>query len=136
MAVSAIALLAALGVNGCSSVSFDIFATKPDFERGSLLGTAELDEPTPEKLIQVAEATRARGDLTGALAMYRSAIAMDPDNAEAVIQLGTLFLEMGDGRNAEATFRHASTLGGEEAHALHGLGNALVMLDRPAEAVV
>jgi Flp pilus assembly protein TadD len=68
--------------------------------------------------------------------MFRRAVLLNPDSAEAHCNLGSALIDLGKSEQAEAVLRHAVTLRPDFAIALHNLGTALIGLDRSDEAVV
>ena len=75
------------------------------------------------------------GDLAGAAASLRRALALKADFAEAHDSLGTALQESGQSADAAASFRRALELRPDFAEAHGNLGNALVDLGQLEEAV-
>ncbi|MCD6308086.1 MAG: tetratricopeptide repeat protein, partial [Candidatus Latescibacteria bacterium] len=80
-------------------------------------------------------ARQRKGDIEGALAMYRRALEKDPGNAESLANIGLLRYDAGRYDEAAATFRKALGLKPSDAAISSNLGNALVRLKCYDEAV-
>jgi len=80
-------------------------------------------------------ARQRKGDIEGALAMYRRALEINPGNAESLANIGQLRYDAGRYGEAAATFRKALGLKSPNAVISNNLGNALVRLKRYDEAV-
>lgn len=101
---------------------------------------AQDPDSTPDALVEAGLALHQAGDLARAEALYRAALAQAPDHLNALQLLGVLAFSAG--RPAEAAERLAAAievLGGRET-AQHAaiycnLGNALLALGRPADAI-
>jgi len=78
---------------------------------------------------------RAAGDVTGAEAAYRQAIALDPAFAPAHYNLGNLQADTHKLDLAEHSYRSATALRPDYAAAWNGLGLVLQRLHRHADAV-
>src|SRR2546425_987433 len=72
------------------------------------------------------EAYRLTGKLEDAIASYRLALALKPDDAMAHNNLGNVLLDQGKLAEAIACFRHALALKPDYVHAHAGLGLALL----------
>ena len=71
------------------------------------------------------------GDWSGAADCFRQALALDPDQADALINLGFVLLESGQPTQAELPLRRAVVLLPESADANYLLGAALLSLGDP-----
>jgi tetratricopeptide (TPR) repeat protein len=69
-----------------------------------------------------AEATRARGDMAGAIADYSQALTLLPDYPQALVGRGIGYRESNDGVHATADFDQALTLNPKDARALYERG--------------
>lgn len=78
------------------------------------------------RLLSTGQDESRQGNLSAAMADLQGAVALDPQNAEAVYQLGLLFGQIGDFRAAEAASRHAIELKPDFAEAHYSLGLCLV----------
>lgn len=136
MGVSAIAILAVIGLGGCSTHADQWF--EPGSADYGQSGAADnpLTQPTAKALLRAAAQTRERGDPMSASALYHRAYAMEPNNPEALVGLGDVLLEAGETNDAIAAFRAALQLHNGNAAAMQGLGKALIVVDRPEEAAV
>jgi tetratricopeptide (TPR) repeat protein len=76
------------------------------------------------------------GDLAGAAAAFRSALALDPNYAEAHNNLGGVLWQQGNHAEASAHFEAAARLRPDFADAQNNLGNALAAAGRNDEAIV
>jgi len=86
-------------------------------------------------LMRVAAATRAKGDLKVAIALYRRAHDLAPDRVEPLNHLGFTLREAGAPAQAVEAFRAALRLAPGDADALRGLGLALLAQNLPEPAV-
>ena len=75
-----------------------------------------------------------RGAREDAVAAYASAVALDPDNADARNNLGNALVELGRSEAAIPHLAEALALRPDHAPAHYNLGNALVAAGRGAEA--
>lgn len=76
----------------------------------------------------------ARGQLDGAVACYRQALALDRDCAEAHNGLGNALRRLGQPDAAAASYRRALALGADFAGVYINLGNTLVELGKHTDA--
>jgi tetratricopeptide (TPR) repeat protein len=83
----------------------------------------------------LAEVCRALGRLDQAIACGRTALRLQPDNAEAANNLGTVLLEQGQAEAAAEQFRAALRVRPHFALACNNLGNALRLLGDSAGAL-
>jgi tetratricopeptide (TPR) repeat protein len=86
------------------------------------------DNATAE--INYAAALELRGDLTNALAGYRQAAAIDPQNVAAHNDLGNLLLKLGQPAAALPEFQQAAQAQPRQAQLHNGLGLALTALNQ------
>ncbi|WP_233802876.1 tetratricopeptide repeat protein [Paraburkholderia sp. HP33-1] len=84
---------------------------------------------TPDSSLAHAKARHLAGDLPAARALYETALAEQPENADIRLRLGILELQCGDGERALAQLDRAIALApydvrhrGMRAHVLHSLG--------------
>jgi tetratricopeptide (TPR) repeat protein len=78
-------------------------------------------------LVADARAAEGRGDLTAAAALWREALALDPDHVEAHIRLGEILAGAGEGGEALDHFRRAVAADPGSAPAYCALGRALAL---------
>lgn len=99
----------------------------------------EMEREERERLVHftMLEADRlaAAGDLPGAVAKSREAVAADPGSARAHAFLGSLLLEAGDDKEALRALMEAARLDPSDAIALTEVGRLLVLAGRVPEAV-
>jgi predicted O-linked N-acetylglucosamine transferase (SPINDLY family) len=81
--------------------------------------------PDPAAWSNLGAALRAVGDLPGAEAAYRSALALDPGLGDARANLANLLLDQRRAADAEGLLRQVVAAGGASANAYLSLGNAL-----------
>ena len=86
-------------------------------------------------LANIASARRRAGDLTGAEADLRLALAQDADSVSVLYNLGVVLQANGRGDEAEAMYRRALAIDPGSAEAAANLGSLLIEQQRPAEAV-
>ncbi len=72
--------------------------------------SSTVDPATAERLTQDAEARFQKGDLLGAAELATKASRLDPKSARAHRVLGYLHASLGNDREAQADFEHAATL--------------------------
>jgi len=77
---------------------------------------------------------RTKADLNGAMSCYRSALAIDPQNARAHNNLGEVLAQSDQLENATESFEAAIAAQPSMAQAYRNLSGALVRLTRPDEA--
>ena len=110
--------------------------------------TPDTEEPGPRGFAQQVDGTGTSADdlyntaldLEGAepesaMAAYRSALAGEPDHADAHLNLGRLLHEGGALEEAEAHYRAAAVADPEGARARFNLGVVLEDLERPDDAL-
>ena len=86
-------------------------------------------------LIRVADAMRASGDNTTAVALYKRAAAIKTLESEPLTKLGMALLDLKSYNEAAAAFRSALANNAKDIEAMRGLGNALLSLDQPQMAL-
>jgi Flp pilus assembly protein TadD len=109
----------------------------------ALLGCAQSDPSTASardpnvvdsssygSLMRVADASRAAGDLAGAIGLYRRAAVAKPTAADPHIRLGETLTDMRAYNEAITSFQWALQLDPKSADAMRGWGHALVGLDQ------
>ncbi len=125
---SAAAVLAAsifLFSTACSS-------DKPDFGPSYDSGAKE---GVPAKVASdLAEREKASGDVVSAVALYRRALVMDPNQPKVAVSLGDALIETGASAEASDVFRGVLAKSPKNAEAMTGLGIALVRLGQTAPA--
>jgi tetratricopeptide (TPR) repeat protein len=95
----------------------------------------DVDGLTAEMHFHLGNTRHDRGDLAGAAASLRRALALEADFAEAHDSLGAALQDAGQPADAAASFRRALELRPGFAEAHGNLGNALVDLGQLEEAV-
>jgi tetratricopeptide (TPR) repeat protein len=81
---------------------------------------------SPEVNLNIGNALKAQGDLAGAIACFRKAIELDPQDAQAHISLGALLNDhLKDHQGTVACYRKASELDPKYADAHCNLGRTL-----------
>lgn len=96
-------------------------------------GKGELS--SSESLMRIAEHTSRGGDPRSAITFYHRASLAAPDDPEPIVRMAELMNRIGAGRDAEVAYARVLSIDPKHAEALHGLGNVLVALDRPEEAI-
>lgn len=79
-------------------------------------------------------AAHRRGDVAQAVAAYRQALLLDPEDADALNLLGTGLLQMGDAVTAVAHLERAVRRQRSNSGAFSNLAQAYLALERPADA--
>ena len=80
---------------------------------------------TSEKHIELARKLASEGDLEGAIAEYRTALQIDPQDSTAYTELGGALDELGERPAALVAYREVVRLNPESAEAHYNLGIAL-----------
>lgn len=86
-------------------------------------------------LMRVAASTAKAGDTGAAVALYRHAHQLKPDQPEPLIAIGQILDHARAFTGAGNAFEAALKLAPRNAEALRGLGNTLVFLDHPRAAI-
>lgn len=139
----AVAIVAALAV-GCAGETDLDSARQERLDVELVPGSS--DRAT--SLIQLAETAAAKGDLQGAVQLYRKAYQADRENTVSLIGLGRTLAASGAHNEAAEAFRTAARIERDaddsdknpvrlqnRLAAMQGLGNALIALDHPNEAI-
>lgn len=93
------------------------------------------DTPKAESIVRVAHATAARGNWPVAISLYRRAHSLDPENFDAIYALARALNKIGANDEALEAFEAALKLKPMHVDVRRGMGNTLIMLDRPASAI-
>ncbi|MEO0973874.1 MAG: tetratricopeptide repeat protein, partial [Pseudomonadota bacterium] len=101
----------------------------------SLLALAGCGSPDSAQLLSRAADAAEEGRYRAAAIDLRTAVANEPDNAEARFRLGLMALQLGDPATAEKELRRARELGYEEASLLEPTAEALIELSRARQAL-
>ena len=110
---------------------------RPAFARAwdELLASERVATETPEAHVNIAALLAARGDMAGAEAAYRDALAREATNLHALVNLADFEARRGRPHEAEAALRRAVAAHPEEAEAQYALALAIARQGRPAEAL-
>lgn len=100
-----------------------------------LSGLTACGGPTTPELISRAEVATEEGRLRAAVIDLRSAVAGDPENAEARFLLGKAALAVGNAATAEKELRRAREMGWDAQATRVPMARALLALGRPREAL-
>jgi Flp pilus assembly protein TadD len=111
----------ALVMGGCSMIM-------PDVGKGSLNAGTENQLSEADSIVRVADATRERGDLATAAALYRRAHEVDPQQTDTLLRLGSTLSQTGNSAEAAEAFRRVLRIDSNNTEALRGLG--MTMLQR------
>ncbi|MCA8908227.1 MAG: tetratricopeptide repeat protein [Rhodospirillaceae bacterium] len=96
------------------------------------------DDPDGERvqtLLRMGDFTLARGDAVSAVAMYREAHNAAPSAITPLLRLGAALAQIGSYQESAGAYRSALEIDAVNSEAQRGLGNALVALNRPTEAL-
>ena len=132
-AVGVVALVALVSLAGCALPG----SIQGDALRGDRV-TDLPDDPNSEPvetLVRMGDFTLARGDVVTAVAMYRRAHQAAPNAIVPLLRLGSSLAQLGSYQESAGAYRTALELDAVNAEAQRGLGNALVALNRPTEAL-
>ena len=127
------AALAALLAAGCAAPDDPL--TVSGQPQGEIPEDTDLDTLTAGVLVRVAKSTLASGDMVIAASLYRRAHTMDPGNYAAAAALARTLARLGAHNEAADVFRAAIALRPKDPDILRGLGNTLVALGQPAQAI-
>ena len=93
------------------------------------------EEPTdPVAIFNSAQDLHEKGDLAGAIELYKRALKVEPNFPETEYQCGIAHLALNQNTEAESSFRKAVELRPEWTLAMTSLGSLLVQNDQFAEA--
>lgn len=128
------AALAALVVAGCAAPSDPLTASG----RPNELPTedADVDRLTAGVLVRVGKSTAASGDLVMAASLFRRAHTMDSGNFDAAASLAGALARLGAHDEAAEVYRAALIIDSKDPEILRGLGNTMIALGQPAQAIV
>ena len=90
---------------------------------------------TDESFMRTADENIKARDSAGAAELYRKALAVNPNNADAHVLLGGLLTDSGELQQAHQHLAEALRLNPKSSDALYNLGNALAKERRFAEAM-
>jgi Flp pilus assembly protein TadD len=97
---------------------------------GEFRAAHEYSSSRPESLSQLGDFELATGKVDGALAHYRSALAVEPASAAVRVNLADIHRATGDEAEAERVLREGLELQPANAAMLHSLGLLLARTDR------
>ncbi|MBR0670548.1 cytochrome c3 family protein [Neoroseomonas soli] len=100
-----------------------------------LLASERVAAERPEAHVNIAALLAARGDMVGAEAAYRDALARDATHLGALVNLADFEAQRGRHEAAEAALRRAVAAHPGEAEAHHALALALARQGRTADAL-
>lgn len=127
------AALAALLATGC--VGPDDPLTMSGQPRGELPDDTDSDVVTATVLVRIAKSTAASGDLAIAVSLYRRAHNLNRGNYDAIMGLGRALGRLGAHDEAADVFRAGIVAYPNDPEILRGLGNTLIALNQPAQAI-
>jgi predicted CXXCH cytochrome family protein len=112
-------------------------AARPAFARAweELLASERVAAERPEAHVNIAGLLAARGDMAGAEAAYREALARDATHLGALVNLADFEARRGRHDAAEAALRRAVAAHPREAEAQYALALALARQGRAADAL-
>lgn len=88
-----------------------------------------------DKLMRVADDTRARGDPATALALYRRLHEQRPSDPEPLARIGSTLAQLKDDTNATEAWREAIARAPNDPSYRRGLAGALLSLGQPEPAI-
>ncbi|NMJ41473.1 tetratricopeptide repeat protein [Roseomonas sp. JC162] len=112
-------------------------SARPAFARAweELLASERVAAERPEAWVNIAALLAARGDLGGAEAAYRTALAREPGNLAALVNLADFEARRGHADAAESALRRAVAAHPQEAAPRFALGLALARRGQSSEAL-
>lgn len=84
---------------------------------------------------QIGRSRQAQGHLAGAEAAYGKALAIDPENVDAMNALGALYAERGELERAAEIYKRVVELSPKRAYLYNNIGYALHLQGRHVEAI-
>lgn len=94
-----------------------------------------LSAPKSDAVLRIAQATASRDDWPMAATMFRRAYDLNPENFDAVFGLARSLNKLGANDEALEAYEVALKLRKNDIEALRGIGNTLILLDRPGAAI-
>jgi type IV pilus assembly protein PilF len=85
--------------------------------------------------LELATGFYQQGNYAQALEELRTAISVDPNNAQAYGLLGLVYMDLGDRQRAEESFQRALRIAPEDPELLNNYGWYLCQTDRPRESI-
>lgn len=110
---------------------------RPNGDNVITIGPVQLNQPTDEQQVMLAEAQGLRnaGEYENALALFRQILAENPTITTAYLGIGDIHMVNEDYEKAEPVYARAARLEPQNFEAQYGHGLALQMLGRFIEAV-
>ena len=106
-----------------------------DGAEASLVESVKLDATRVKPWINLARVRNERGDRSGALTAAESALALDPQSADALHQQGRALMELSRGDEALTALTAARRLDRENGYIANTLGLLLIQFGRPGDAI-
>jgi Flp pilus assembly protein TadD len=91
--------------------------------------------PKAAAVVRVANASARRGDWPLAASLYRRALGLHSENSEAATGLATSLGKLGAYNDALEVWQHTLSLRPNDPDALRGVGNTLIRIDQPEQAL-
>ncbi len=131
------AVMVALTLAGCAEMSGagPLGAEPPGAQGRSDPGPPDTSPQTVETLVRLGDFTLARGDPVSAVALYGRAHAIEPRAIVPLLRLGSAHARLGSYEESAGAYRAVLMIDPVHGEAQRGLGNALVALNRPHEAL-
>jgi tetratricopeptide (TPR) repeat protein len=109
----------------------------PEFVNIPPDGIAQIDVPAADfyRVVDEAIELTGNGDVQAALARWKAALALDPNDARAHNGMGVVQGQAGQLDAAAASFQRAVTIEGDFFEAWYNLGVVLARIDRTADAI-
>jgi Flp pilus assembly protein TadD len=120
---------------GAALVGSLLSACAPDVMQSNVTTPMATEPANYASLIRVADAMRATGDNTTAVALYKRAATIKTLESEPLTKLGMTLLDLKSYNEAAAAFRSAIANNAHDIEAMRGLGNALLSLEQPQMAL-
>ena len=103
-----------------------VWLKQPADAKQSFARCVELDKQNLSGIIMLAQVEQALGDVPGAIAHYRKAIALEPNNAGLYTTLGALYEGQRDWQEAQTHYQRALAIQPEEPLAANNLAYLLL----------
>lgn len=107
----------------------------PSGSAGALSGSGDVGTERVETMMRLGDFSLASGDIAGAISLYRRAHILEPNAVAPLSRLGAAWSRLGSYEEASGAYQAALEIDPANADVKRGLGNALIALRRPQDAL-